>query len=55
MVWAAPAARAGVEVSKEEEEEEVGRGEVKVREERAGDRDAAAAWDERDKANEFTW
>ena len=35
----------------------VGRGEVLVREERAGDRDAAAAWGVRDRfePNGFTW
>ena len=54
MVWAAPAARAGVEVS-EEEEEEVGRGGGV--EEPAGDRDEAAVWDGRDRfePNGFTW
>ena len=46
-----------MEVSKEEEEEEVGRGEVKVRVERAGDRDEAAAGGVRDRfePNGFTW
>jgi hypothetical protein len=55
MVWAAPAARAGVEVSEEEEEEEVGWGGGV--EERAGDRDEASVCDGRDRfePNGFTW